>query len=148
MNKIIPKLPHLARILVGLMFFVFGLNGFLQFIPMPPLPDKAGAFMGALAATGYFFPLLKGVEVLAGLALLGNRFVPLALVVLAPIVVNIAAFHFALTPPDVGMSVVLLGLMAYLGWSYRGAYAALLTPRAAPTAGEAHGQPELSYNNA
>src|SRR5437899_10985925 len=80
-----------ARIVLGLVFFVFGLNGFFHFMPQQPMPAAAGAFGGALAQAGYFFPLLKPTETLAGVALLSNRFVPLALTVLAPIVVNITA---------------------------------------------------------
>ncbi len=151
MNKIVPKLPHAARIFLGLVFFVFGLNGFLQFIPLPPLPDKAGAFMGALAATGYFFPLLKTTEIVAGLALLSNRFVPLALVLLAPIVVHIAAFHAALTPGEIGMSVVLVGLMGFLGWAYRGAFAGLLSVRSTPSVDRAsapHGERKAALQSA
>lgn len=66
------KLSTGSRYLLGTIYFVFGLNGFLQFIPMPPLPEAAGSLMGALAATGYFFPFLKGVEVISGLLLLSG----------------------------------------------------------------------------
>ena len=69
-------LPTVVRYILGAAFFVFGLNGFLHFIPQPPPPPAAGAFIGALIATGYMLPLIKGTEVLAGLFLLGNRFVP------------------------------------------------------------------------
>lgn len=130
------KLPIAARILLGLVFFVFGLNGFLQFIPQPPLPESAGAFMGAMAATGYMFPLIKGTEVVAGLLLLGGRFVPLALVLLAPIIVNIAFFHVVLAPVNMVMVVVLLALEGYLAWAYRDAFAGVLQANARPaTAG-------------
>ncbi|MCA9535998.1 MAG: DoxX family protein, partial [Myxococcales bacterium] len=78
------KLPTAARLFLGLAFTVFGLNGFLHFLPMPPMSGEPAAFMGALAATGYMFPLIKGTEVVAGLLLLGNRLVPLALTLLAP----------------------------------------------------------------
>jgi uncharacterized membrane protein YphA (DoxX/SURF4 family) len=79
MNPISRHAPTAVRVLLGLIFLVFGLNGFLKFMPQPPMPDKAGAFMGALAASGYMFPLIKSVEVVAGALLLSNRFVPLAL---------------------------------------------------------------------
>ncbi len=92
------KLPMIAKYLLGVIYFVFGLNGFLQFLPMPPLPEAAGQFMGALAASGYFFPVLKGTEVLAALLLLSGFAVPLALVVLAPITIQIFLFHLVLTP--------------------------------------------------
>ncbi|MEP7053586.1 MAG: DoxX family protein, partial [Pseudomonadota bacterium] len=99
MTNITSKLPSVARVLLGLTFFVFGLNGFLHFIPQPAPPPAAGAFAGAMMATGYFFPLLKATEVLAGALLLGNRYVPLALAVLAPVIINIVAFHLFLEPP-------------------------------------------------
>jgi uncharacterized membrane protein YphA (DoxX/SURF4 family) len=120
------KLPIIARILFGLVFFVFGLNGFLNFIPMSPPPPAAGAFAGALFATGYMFPLLKGTEVIASVLLLSGRFVPLALTILAPIVINIAMFHFVLEPKGAIMGVVLIALEAYLAWTQRAAFAPLL----------------------
>jgi len=123
------KITITARILLGLIFTVFGLNGFLQFMPMPPMPDAAGAFLGAMAQTGYLFPLLKSLEVLTGLALLANRFVPLALVILAPIAANILAFHTFLTPPNpVAYLIVLAG--GWLAWAHRDAYAPLFRPTA------------------
>ena len=124
--------PIIARVLLGLLFVVFGLNGFLHFIPLPPLPDKAGNLLGAFAAAGYMFPLIKGTEVLAGLALLSGRFVPLALTVLAPVVVNIAAFHLFLTPGDVGLALLLVALEAYLAYAYRGSFRAVLAAGAKP----------------
>lgn len=92
------KISLASRYLLGLSYFVFGLNGFLQFLPMPPLPESAMAFMGALGGSGYFFPVLKGTEVIMGLFLLIGFSVPLALVVLAPITIQIFLFHFFLTP--------------------------------------------------
>jgi uncharacterized membrane protein YphA (DoxX/SURF4 family) len=127
-------LPTVARVLLGLIFTVIGLNGFLHFLPMPPLTGPAATFMGGLAATGYFFPLLKGTEVVAGLLLLAGRFVPLALVVLAPIVVNIAAYHVFLTPGELGMAALLVFLLAFLAWTYRGSFRGVLDPAAKPSA--------------
>jgi hypothetical protein len=121
-----------ARIVLGLVFFVFGLNGFLHFLPQPPLPAAAGAFMGGLAGAGYMFPLIKGTEVLAGALLLSNRFVPLALTLLAPVVVNIVLFHTMLAPPNPVTALVLLGEV-FLAWSYRSAFAPMLRARVAPT---------------
>lgn len=113
-----------TRLLLGLIFVVFGLNGFLPFIPMPtPNPD-ALAFLGALAATGYMFPLIKGIEVIAGSLLLANRAVPFALVLLSPIVVNIAVYHLLLDP-GYGMVITLGVLMSYLGYAYRAHFAPL-----------------------
>jgi uncharacterized membrane protein YphA (DoxX/SURF4 family) len=125
--------PHVARVLLGLVFFVFGLNGFLGFLPAPPLDGTAAQLMGAFAATGYMFPLIKGTEVVAGLLLLSNRLVPLALVLLAPVVVNIALFHLVLSP-GLGMVALVLGLELFLAWSYRASFREVLAFRARPTA--------------
>lgn len=135
MKHIANKLPTVARVLLGLVFFVFGLNGFFGFLPQPPMEGAAATFMGGLGAAGYFFPLLKGTEVVAGALLLGNRFVPLALALIAPIIVNIALFHLVLAP-SVGMVVFLLATELYLAWSYRSAFRGVLAARAVP-AGEA-----------
>lgn len=131
------KLPTVARTLLGLVFFVFGLNGFLGFIPQPPMSEGAGAFMGALAATGYMFPLIKGTEVVAGLLLLSGRFVPLALTLLAPIIVNIALFHIVLAPVNFPVVVMVLALELYLAWAYRDAFRGMLAAHATPAAGSA-----------
>jgi hypothetical protein len=124
-------IPTAARFLLGTIFFVFGLNGFLGFLPQPPLAPEGGAFLGALAATGYMFPLIKGTEVIAGLLLLSNRFVPLSLALLAPITVNIVAFH-ALLSPGLALPLVVLALQLYLAYAYRAQYRSMLTLSATP----------------
>ena len=129
MNGIARYAPGTARVLLGLIFFVLGLNGFLRFLPMPPPPAAAMAFFGALLQTGYMFPLIKGTEVIAGTLLLSNRFVTLALAVLAPIVVNIVAFHAFLAPSGGGAAYLALVLELYLAWSYRDAYRPMLAAR-------------------
>jgi hypothetical protein len=131
MNSIRKHLPTAARLFLGLVFTVFGLNFFLHFLPMPPSPPRAMAFGGALMASGYLFQLLKTTEVLAGLLLLGNRFVPLALAVLAPIVINIFAFHLVLAPAGLGLPIVMLAAELFLAWSYRSAFAPMLQARVA-----------------
>jgi hypothetical protein len=123
------KAKTLARLLLGAAFTVFGLNGFLHFIPMPAPSGLAAVYMGGLAATGYMFPLIKGTEVVAGLLLLGNRFVPLALTVLAPVVVNIVAFHAFLAPAGLGLPLVLTALGIYLAYTERSVFAPLLQAR-------------------
>ena len=114
-----------ARIVLGLMFFVFGLNGFLHFLPMGEHQGPAGAFLGALGATGYMFPLVKGVEVIAGALLLAGRYVAFALTLLAPVVVNIVAFHMFLEPSSIGIPLVAVALGVYLAWTERARYAPL-----------------------
>ena len=121
-------LPVIVRTLLGALFVVSGANKLFGFMPMPPMPDAATSFLGALAATGYFLPLLGLTEVAAGLLLIVGRFVPLALVVLAPIVVNIAFFHVVLAP-NLGSVVMILGAQLYLAWVYRDAFAGVLASR-------------------
>lgn len=114
-----------ARVLMGLLFCLTGLNGFLRFLPEPDpstIPAGAGAFAGALMQTGYMFPLISGTQLLVGILLVVNRFVPLALVLIAPVVVNIVAFHLFLDPSGIVIALVVLALEVYLVWAYRHAY--------------------------
>lgn len=129
-------LPAVARILMGLVFFVFGLNGFLNFIPQPKeaMPERAMAFVGALMNTGYMFPLVAGTQLLVGVVLLLNRFVPLALALIAPIIVGIVTFHIFLAPSGMAMAAVVLVLELYLAWAYRGAFRPMLRMRTTPGA--------------
>jgi uncharacterized membrane protein YphA (DoxX/SURF4 family) len=120
-------LPLTVRFLLGSLFLVFGANKLLHFIPQPPLPPAAMPFIGGLAAAGYMFPLLGTVEVVAGALLIAGRFVPLALTVLAPIIVNIALFHILIVP-GLGMVVFLLASELYLAWVYRDAFRGVLQP--------------------
>jgi len=129
------KLVLVARILLGLIFTVFGLNGFLNFMPAQPLPEAAQTFIGGLASAGYFIPMLKLVEVVSGICLLLGVFVPLALVLLAPIVVNIAMFHFLLAPEGWWMGLLLLVLESLLGWGYCDSYRGVLEMKAKPSDG-------------
>jgi hypothetical protein len=121
--------PTAARLFLGLVFTVFGLNFFLHFLPTPPSTPRAGAFAGALFASGYLFPLLKLTEITAGVLLLGNRFVPLALALLAPIVVNIVGFHLFLAPSGLPLPLAVLAAELFVAWSYRAAFAPMLHAR-------------------
>lgn len=123
-------LKMIPRLLMGLIFFVFGLNGFLHFIPQPKtMPDGAIAFFGALMNTHYMLPLIMGTQVVCGALLLANRFVPLALALIAPVVVNIVAFHAFLEPAGLPMAAVVLVLELYLAWAYRSAFRPMLAAR-------------------
>ncbi len=128
--------PHAARILLGLVFTVFGLNFFFGFIPQPEHAGEAGALLGAFFAAGYLFPLIKITEIAGGLLLLSNRFVPLGLLLLAPVIVNIVAFHAALEPAGMGMSIVLVALELALAWAYRDAFRGVLAAKAKPASPE------------
>jgi putative oxidoreductase len=145
MNTITKHLPTAARLFVGLVFTVFGLNFFLHFLPMPPAPPRALSFAGALMASGYLFPLLKTTEVAAGLLLLSGRFVPLALAVLAPIVINIVGFHLFLAPAGAALPLVLLAAELYLAWSYRAAFAPMLQARTKLAPQPALAQPRTAH---
>lgn len=87
-----------ARVLFGLAFLVFGLNGFLNFMPNPPMTPEAGALLGAFAKTGYFFPLVKLVEIIAGALILFGLFTPFALALIFPILIGITSIHLFLNP--------------------------------------------------
>ena len=105
----------IARILLGLLFLVFGLNGFLHFIPMPPPPGVAGQYLGVLFVSHYLV-FVFAVQVIAAVLLLANQFVPLALLLLGPIIVNILLFHSLMAPeglPLASLAAVLWGIVFY-----------------------------------
>ena len=119
-----------ARILFGLGFVIFGLNGFLQFMPNPPVTAEAGALLGALAKTGYFFPMIKIIEIITGALILSNFFAPLAAVVITPILVGITTIHLFLNPAGLPMMIFLHVLHGILVYSYKEHYQGLLTKKA------------------
>ncbi len=133
-------LPTIARYVMGLPLIVFGLNGFFNFMPQPKTPLAAGAmtFVGALVNSGYMMPLIGATLLIVGVLLVSNRFVPLALVLFAPFIVNSIAFHLVLEHTGLIMAAIFLALELYLAWNYRQAYRSLLTARVFP-----HQEPPL-----
>jgi putative oxidoreductase len=119
----------IARILLGLVFVVFGLNGFLHFMgPMPVIPGDAGAFIGALVNSGYIY-VIAGLEVIGGLLLLlGARFVALGLTLLGPVIVNIMLFHIFFVPDGLLMGCIISALALFLLWVYRFKFPAIFQP--------------------
>ena len=118
----------IARILLGLIFVFFGSNGFLHFLPMPPLPPGVtGEYLHAFFASGYVY-VISGFQVAGGLLLLIGRFVPLGLTILAAIIVNIWAFHLLMAPEGLPPAVVVTILELFLVWSYRDRFAEILRP--------------------
>jgi hypothetical protein len=127
-------IPTIVRFLLGLPLVVFGLNLFLNFIPQPkePMPEAVMAFVGALMKSGYMMPLIGTTQLIVGVLLLLNRFVPLALALLAPFIVNSIAFHVFLAPSGLPMALVFLALELYLAWAYRNAFRPMLAARVTP----------------
>jgi putative oxidoreductase len=123
----------ISRILLGLIFVVFGLNGFLNFLHAPLPPGTAGQYMMSLAATHYIHVIFL-VQLIGGILLLAGQFIPLALVMLGPVIFNILLFHIFLLPAGLPP-----GLLAFLLWSIvfysvRHAFAGIFVRTAGPTA--------------
>jgi uncharacterized membrane protein YphA (DoxX/SURF4 family) len=111
------KLPLIARILFGFVFFASGLAGLLHLAPPPAdLPESMKTYMAGMMASVYFFPLLKGTETVCGLLLLSGMYVPLALIVLAPVVLNIFLVHAFMAPSGLPLAIVLGVLEIYLAF--------------------------------
>lgn len=126
-TKPMQYLPMIARLLLGIYFLVFGLNGFLHFLPQPPMPEEAGKAIGAIFTPSYQMPLVKAIETICGIALLTNRFAALALILLAVITVQILLFH--LTYTGIGGSVIQLvfaAILVYVMFQYKDRYEGIL----------------------
>lgn len=119
----------IARLLLGLIFVVFGLNGFLRFLNMGPMPTGlALQFIGALAQSHYFW-VVAALQVIGGVLLLVNRFVPLALVLLGPVIVNILLYHIFLWPYGFVLALVATILWFIVFYSVRGHFSGIFAPR-------------------
>ena len=111
------KLPLIARLLLGLVMFASGIVGLLNLVPPPPdLPENMKTFMAGMMATTYMFPLIKLTEVFCGLLLMSGFFVPLALVILAPVMLNIVLVHAFMDPKGLPIGIVLGLLTVYLAF--------------------------------
>jgi putative oxidoreductase len=119
----------IARLLLGLIFVVLGLNGFLNFINMGPMPSGlAGQFIGALALSHYFW-VVAALQVAGGALLLVNRFVPVALVLLGPVIVNIILYHVFLNPSGAPLAIVVVILWGIVFYSYRQYFSGIFVQR-------------------
>lgn len=114
-------LSTISRYLLGLIFTVFGLNGFLQFIKQPPPTGYALQFFMALVMS-HEIAVVMILQIVGGLLLLSNRFVPLALVVLGPVIANIFLFHAFMAPSGLPMAIIVLVLWALTAWKVRHAF--------------------------
>ena len=115
----------IARVLLGLMFVVFGSNGFLHFIPMPPMHGPSGDFIGAMAGSGYL-QVVAALQVIGGALLLLGRYIPLGLTLLGPVIVNIVLFHVFLDRNGLPMALLVSALALFLLWRYRTNFAGLV----------------------
>jgi putative oxidoreductase len=123
-------LTNISRFLLGLIFLVFGLNGFLHFIPMPPPSGVAGQFLGSMFVTKYLL-FVFAIQLIGGVLLLINRYVPLALTILGPIIVNILLFHSLMNPAGLGLALFVTILWAVMFANVRSAFAGIFQARVA-----------------
>jgi hypothetical protein len=118
----------IARYLAGLIFLTFGLNGFLNFIPLPPPQGVAAQFMGTLYTSHYLW-VIFAFQVIPGILLLANRYVPLAVAMLAPVIVNILTFHALMAPSGLPLALLVAVLWVAVFVDVRAAFAGLFQSR-------------------
>src|SRR3984893_13553770 len=127
-NPVMKTAFVIARYLAGVIFLVFGLNGFLNFIPLPPPGGIAGPFMGALYGSHYLW-VIFAFQVIAGVLLLVNRYVPLAAAILAPVLVNILTFHALMAPAGLPLALFVAILWIVIFIEVRPAFSGLFQSR-------------------
>jgi putative oxidoreductase len=118
----------ISRYLLALIFLTFGLNGFLNFIPMPPPTGVAAQFFGALFVSRFYVVIFL-LQILPAVLLLVNRYVPLALTILGAVIVNILCFHIFMAPAGLPLALVVTLLWFLTAWSVRSAFAGILQSR-------------------
>ena len=118
----------ISRYLLGIVFLVFGLNGFLQFIPPQPLPPLAMQFFTVIVVS-HFTVMVFAFQILVGVLFLVNRYVPLAIVIVAALLVNILTFHITMQPAGLPIPIVVLILWVILALDHRPAFTGLLAAR-------------------
>jgi putative oxidoreductase len=120
-----------ARLLLGLIFLVVGLNGFHPFIPAPPPPDIALRWLMPMITSHYIW-FTSGVQVITGIMLLTNRYVPLAIVTLAAVLANILAYHITMQIATIPLALVTLLLWFVVAWPYRAYFSPLFVSKVSP----------------
>src|SRR5882724_7083075 len=120
----------IARVLLGLVFLVFGLNGFLNFLSLGPMPTGlAGQFMGALFVSHYYW-VIAALQVVGGVLLLVNRYVPLALVLVGPVIVSILCYHVFLNHAGAPPAIVVTVLWFIIFYGIRQHFSGIFVQRA------------------
>jgi putative oxidoreductase len=117
----------IARYLLGLIFVVFGANGFFNFLPMPPMPDSPAKTFAMLLMSTHYMPIVSGIQLIGGALLLVNKFVPLALTLLGPVIVNIFLFHALMAPSGLPLAMVVIVLWFVVFWYHKQAFAGILS---------------------
>jgi len=119
----------IARILLGLIFFVFGLNGFLHFIPMGPMPaGLSGQYITVMMQSHYLY-FVAAFQVACGALLLIGRYIPLALTLLGPVIVNILLYHLLMDLKGIPMAIVVAILWGIVFYRHRQYFSGLFTQR-------------------
>jgi len=116
------KTKNILSVIYGLFLLIFGLNGFLNFFPLPEMTEEAGTFAGSLAQTGYIFPIVGALQIIVGILLIVNKFRPLTLIVIFPIMLNAFLLHLFLDPAGIAGSLVAIILNVLLFIAHRESY--------------------------
>jgi putative oxidoreductase len=121
----------ITRILLGIIYIVFGLNYFYPFLhmPMPVMSAAASGFEGGLFGAGYFFPFLKTIEIITGIFLLVNRYTAFFILIIFPITLNIFLFHAVLLPSGLPIATPMILINLFLGYAYRKYYTGIFTAK-------------------
>jgi len=120
------KLTTISRVLLGFIYLVFGLDYFLHFIPYEPNhTGRVAAFKAGLKGVGYFYPMIKSIQIVGGISLLINQYAPFFAVVLFPISINVFLYHTILVPSGWLMGVLLIIPNLFLGYAYRKYYSGM-----------------------
>lgn len=127
MKKVHVLIP---RILLGFMFLLYGLDGFLHFMPPYPLSDKASTLIDAFINSGFLWPMMKAIQITAGILLLTDFYVPLALLLLAPLIVIIFCMHLFINPAGLPIGVTIVILELTLAWFYKDYFRSVLVRKA------------------
>ena len=124
------KLTTIFRVLLGFIYLVFGLDYFLHFIPYEPNhTGRVAAFKAGLKGVGYFYPMIKSIQIVGGISLLINQYAPFFAVVLFPISINVFLYHTILVPSGWFMGVLLIVPNLFLGYAYRKYYSGMFVKR-------------------
>jgi hypothetical protein len=120
----------IVRILLGLGFLIFGLNGFLHFIPTPPMPESPAKQFADVLQTTHYVLFVSAIQVISAILFLVNRYVPLALVLIGPVLVNILIFHVVMAPSSILPGIVFTIFWFIVFYYHRAAFAGIFQAKA------------------